>query len=122
MQFFLDANIPYRALEIIHEMNIKAIHARDAGLGMADDNEIFTFAVKNNFVLITKDLEFANRKLFPHHHCGMIIIRLPFFFKSEQFCRILKDFLNTFNTFRKEDLQDTVAIVKAGHFRIRKLH
>jgi len=33
MRFFLDANIPYSALEIFKELNLEALHARSVGLG-----------------------------------------------------------------------------------------
>ena len=63
MKFFLDANIPYSALEVFKELNLESLHARDAGLSRADDKEIIDYAIKNNSVLVTKDLEFANIKV-----------------------------------------------------------
>ena len=64
MKFFLDANIPHSALEVFKGLNLKSLHARDIGLSRADDKEIFDYAVKNNSILVTKDLEFANPMLF----------------------------------------------------------
>ncbi len=54
MKFFLDANIPYSALEIFEELNLESIHARDAGLSRADDIEIMNYATKMMAFLLQK--------------------------------------------------------------------
>ena len=118
IKFFLDVNIPYAALEVFKEFHLEALHARDVGLSRSDDQEIMEYAIKNKCILITKDMEFANIKLFPpmRHH-GMIIMRLPSFFKASQCNEVLKRFLSAVN---KEDLEKFLAIVKVGRYRIRK--
>lgn len=119
MRFFLDANIPYSALEVFKDLNLEPLHARDVGLSRADDKEIFDYAVKNNSILVTKDLEFANITLFPAElHHGIVIMRLPPFFKSTQFVNVLRDFLESIDV---KDLKKSIAIVKVGRYRIRKL-
>ena len=118
MKFFLDVNIPYSALKIFEELNLESVHARDAGLGRASDKEIADYALKNDCILITKDLEFANINLFPSEsHQGLIVVRLPSFFKASQFVNVLRDFLSSINT---NDLNQAVVIVKLGKYRIRK--
>jgi len=119
MKFFLDTNIPYSVLEIFTEFKLTAIHSRDIDLHNATDNEIFEYVVKNKYILITKDLEFANPKIFPTNRLtGLIILRLPFFFKADQQTRVLKDFLSSINT---RDLTKCITIVKLGSYRIRKI-
>lgn len=118
MKFFLDANIPYSALEIFEELNLESTHARDAGLSRADDMKIMDYAVKNDSILVTKDLEFANLISFPiESHHGVILMRLPSFFKASQFVNVLRDFLTSIDT---KDLKKAIAIVKVGRYRIRK--
>ena len=119
MKFFLDANIPHSVLKVFEELEMKAEHARDAGLSNATDKEIFEYAVKNRRILVTKDLEFANITTFPagSHH-GIVIMRLPHFFKAQQVANALKDFLTSINS---KDLEKALAIVKLGKYRIRKL-
>lgn len=118
MKFFLDTNIPYSALRIFEELNIESAHARDVGLSRADDIEIINYAVKNDSILVTKDLELANITIFPigSHH-GVVVLRLPSFFKASQFVNVLKDFLSSINI---KDLKKAIAIVKVGRYRIRK--
>jgi len=118
MRFFLDTNIPYSALKIFEELKLESAHARDVGLSRAGDKEIADYAKKNGSILLTKDLELANTKLFPlGSHEGLIIFRLPTFFKASQFANILRDFLASINI---NDLNRAVVIVKPGKYRIRK--
>lgn len=118
MKFFLDANIPYSALEIFTELNLEAEHARNVGLSRASDKEIMDYAIKNNSILVTKDLEFANIRIFPiAMHYGIIILRLPSFFKAFEFVNILKTFLISIDL---NSLEKSIAIVKLGRYRIRR--
>lgn len=118
MKFFLDANIPYSAMAVFEELGLEAVHARDAGLGKATDKEIILYAEKNKCILVTKDLEFANPFMFPQEsHCGVIVLRLPHFFKANQFAEALEEFLNSVNL---SDLEKSITVVKPGRYRIRK--
>lgn len=118
MKFFLDTNIPYSALEIFKVLKLEAAHARDVGLSRADDKEIIEYAIKNNSIIVTKDLEFANITVFPVElHHGIVIMRLPSFFKASQFVNVLRDFLKSIDV---KGLKKSIAIVKVGRYRIRK--
>lgn len=118
MKFFLDTNIPYSALKVFEELNLEAVHARDVGLSRAADREIMNYAVKNKSILVTKDLGFANIILFPvESHYGVVVLRLPSFFKAYQFVNVLRDFLNSVDA---KLLEKAIAIIKLGRYRIRK--
>ena len=56
MKFFLDANIPYSALQIFEELKLEATHARNIGMNRSTDKQIADYAAKNRSVLVTKDL------------------------------------------------------------------
>ncbi len=118
MKFFLDANIPYSILGIFKELNLEAKHARDFGLSNAEDIEILKHSVQDNYILITKDLEFGNLKIFPIKPHGLIILRLPHNFKANEMGNTLKGFLKSINL---QDLKGSISIVKLGRYRIRKL-
>lgn len=118
MKFFLDTNVPYSALEVFKELKLFCVHARDAGLSRADDIKIMEYAINNDNVLVTKDLEFANAKIFPpESHHGIIVVRVPNFFKASQFVNVLRDFLKSIDV---KELNKSIAIVKVGRYRIRK--
>ena len=118
MKFFLDANIPYSAVEIFKKRNFKCVHARDVGLSRANDEDIMEYAKRIQSILVTKDLEFANIKVFPIKlHYGVLVARLPPFFKAPQFINALDDFLSSINL---RDLKKSISIVKLGRYRIRR--
>ena len=118
MKFFLDVNIPYSALEVFEELNLESVHASDIGLNRADDIEIMDYVIKHDSILVTKDLEFANITMFPiESHHGVVVVRLPPFFKASQFVNGLRNFLSSINI---KDLNKSIAIVKLGKYRIRK--
>ncbi len=115
----MDSNIYYSTLDIFKELNLEALHARDVGLSRATDKEIIDYAIMNKLVLITKDLEFANRKVFSLEDSqGIILLRLPFFFKVEQVKKVLKDFLTSI---KLKDIEKSLIIIKLGRYRIRKI-
>ncbi|MBI2542778.1 MAG: DUF5615 family PIN-like protein [Candidatus Aenigmarchaeota archaeon] len=119
MKFFLDANIPYSALEVFEELSLEAIHARYVGLSQAIDKEIMNFAIKNKSILVTKDMGFANILMFPlESHYGIIVLRLPSYFKAHQFVNLLRDFLRSIDA---KGLEKAIAIVKIGRYRIKRL-
>lgn len=83
------------------------------------NKEIAEYAAKNKSILITKDLEFANRAIFPAgSHYGVIVLRLPTNFKAPQVISVLTDFLRSIDT---KELEKAITIVKLGRYRIRKL-
>ncbi len=118
MKFFLDANIPYSVLELFRELKLEAGHARDIGLGRAEDKEIIRHAIKTKSILVTKDLEFGNPVLFPpKSHYGIIVLRLPHDFKANSVTQVLKDFITIVGL---ENLSNSLSIVKLGSYRVRK--
>jgi predicted nuclease of predicted toxin-antitoxin system len=119
MNFFLDANIPYAVLEMFKECKLEAVHARDVGMARAADKEIAAYATRERSILITKDLEFANRLLFPpESHFGVIIVRYPSTFTAARFAKALKEFIASVDATL---LDGAATIVKLGTYRMRKL-
>lgn len=120
MKFFLDANMPLSSVELFEEMNLPAVHARKIGLGSAGDEEIINYAIDNNFILITKDLEFGNQEIFPLKFLrGLIILRLPFYFTASQINDSLKNFFISIDI---KELENNLTIIKLGRFRIKRLN
>ena len=120
MKFLIDANIPYSSLKMFEEMGLDAVHVRDAGLMRASDIEIFNYAIKNKFVILTKDIEFGDFNLFPLNlSCGVIIVRFPFYFTAYQFSENLKEILMSINL---RELENSITIIKLGRIRIRKIN
>lgn len=94
MKFFLDANMPVSTLKIFEDLSLEAIHSKKIGLSNAEDIKLFDYAIKNNYILVTKDIEFGNPSMFQLKLLlGLIILRLPFYFTALQINKTLKDFL-----------------------------
>ena len=69
MRFVVDAQLPPALARFLASLGEEAIHVLDAGLLEADDGEIWSFALANDWVIITKDDDFQFRasvsKLYP---------------------------------------------------------
>ena len=117
MKFFLDACMPYSSKEVF-ERFAEVGHARDAGLAKAVDKEIIEYASRHKAIIVSKDLEFANIIFYPINlHCGVILLRLPSYFTARQINSILEEFLNSVDI---KELINSITIVEAGRYRIRK--
>ena len=96
-----------------------AEHARDIGLARATDKDIVSYTIQKKRILITKDLEFGDPRVFSiKAFSGLVILRLPFYFTASQIAKTLKDFLNSTNL---NELKNALTIVKLGRYRTRKI-
>ncbi len=119
MKFFLDENLPLSLSEIFTEFGFKVEHARTSGLRGATDKEIAKYALKQKTILVTKDLEFGSLLLYPPgSHYGLVVIRVPFNYKTDQIKRVMKNFISKTHA---ADLINTITIVEVGKYRSRKL-
>jgi len=118
MKFFLDSNMPNSAREVFKKFNFGAAHASDVGLSAAPDKQILDFAVKNDCILVTRDLDFANTMLYPFSaHKGIMVLRLPNYFTAVQINNALLTFLNEVDP---KEIANAITILEAGKYRIRK--
>jgi len=118
MKFLLDADIPRSSASVIRKLRHKVLDVRDINLGAAADEEIIKYAKENNLILITKDVEFANILRYPMgSHAGVIVLRLPFDFTSQQINLTLRDFIKSVKI---EKLTNSTTIVEIGKYRIRR--
>lgn len=66
MNFVLNANVPYSSLEIFKELDLKAVHVREIGLGSAEDEEIPSYAKRKRAIVVIRDLNFGTLVVFSH--------------------------------------------------------
>ena len=119
MKFFLDENIPLSINNTIKNLGFKVEHTRNVGLTGSSDKEIAEYARKQNAILVTRDIEFGSRILYPKNsHYGLLILRLPFNFSAKQISENLKKFLNNINV---EILVNSITILELGRYRRRML-
>src|SRR3989344_8295944 len=116
MRFFLDANIPYSSIDIFKKFNHHSEHARNIGMGNSSDKEIIRYAIKNNEILVTKDLGFGNILNYPSKsHRGIIILRLPFYYNAKQINEVLLKFLESV---KEKDIKNALIVIDINKYRI----
>ena len=119
MKFLVDENLPFSTIALLKEIGFEAEHVCDVGLRGASDKQIAEYAKQQKAILITRDLEFGSLLLYPKSsHYGLIVLRVPCFFKTEQIKWLLKSFLMRV---RPMQLPHTLTVVEAGRYRMRKL-
>lgn len=116
MKFLIDADTPYSLIKVFNERGHNAIHVRDF-LKFASDDVIFEYANKNGYIVITKDLGFA--ELFMKNEgFGLILIRLPYYFTADKINKVLDEFLKEV---KFDKLVDHITVVELGRYRSKKL-
>ncbi len=63
MRFLVDAQLPPALARWLREAGHEAVHVEDAGLRDAEDGEIWTHALENDAIIMTKDEDFAARTM-----------------------------------------------------------
>lgn len=63
MRFLVDAQLPPGLVQFLEKRGHEARAARDVGLREAQDPVIWAFAVSGDWVVVTKDEDFAERAL-----------------------------------------------------------
>ncbi len=61
MRFLVDARLPPALVRFLTSLGEDAMHVLDASLLEAEDGEIWSFALENGWVIITKDDDFSFR-------------------------------------------------------------
>ena len=78
MSFLIDANLPRSVAVLLASLGHHVEFARDIGLAAAPDREIAARAKLTGAILLTRDLDFANIRLYPpEEYAGLVVLRLP---------------------------------------------
>jgi predicted nuclease of predicted toxin-antitoxin system len=63
MKLLLDQNISPKLVESFNEIYPGSVYVKEIGLDRALDEDIWIYAKVNNFIIISKDADFAERSL-----------------------------------------------------------
>jgi len=116
MKFLIDADSPYSLIETFNKHEHKAVHVRNV-LGSAEDDEIFEYAQKNSYVIVTRDLGFAEIFL-KNKGFGLILMRLPYYFTVDKINKVFDEFLKEVNV---KKMINSIVVVELGRYRTKKL-
>ena len=60
MKFLVDMSVSPKTVEFLKKIGYEAVRVSDLGMAKSKDQEIFEYAIENDMILITTDLDFGN--------------------------------------------------------------
>jgi predicted nuclease of predicted toxin-antitoxin system len=116
MRLKLDENLSRHLRPVLSDLGHDVLTAADEGLLSRPDTEIAAAAVKDERMLLTLDVEFADlRKYPPGSHPGIILFRPPSFGPLS-----VNEFVTDFvRSTELERLSSCIAVVDPAHVRVR---
>ena len=76
MKLLFDENLSPRLPEVLADVYPDSLHVHGCGLGNADDSAIWQYAKDNQFTIVSKDSDFAERSVLESGPPKVIWIRL----------------------------------------------
>ena len=77
MRFLVDAQLPAALARWLVGQGHEAEHVADCGLDRASDSSIWDYAARNAAVIVTKDQDFARRRVINQDGPQIVWVRLP---------------------------------------------
>jgi predicted nuclease of predicted toxin-antitoxin system len=60
MKLLLDQNLSFKIASYLSDLNIEVTHLRHFSLETASDSEVWDFAKRNGFIIVTMDSDFSH--------------------------------------------------------------
>lgn len=118
MKFIIDMPLSPTLSDWLASKGHDAVHTRDVGLSRATDNEILDYAVKEQRVIITADLDFPRLlALESSKKAGLVLFRGGNYSACETFERLER----MFQSVPIEDLPYSIIIIEKKRIRRRRL-
>jgi predicted nuclease of predicted toxin-antitoxin system len=117
-RFFVDESLPTLLAEELVKGGHEAVHAHEAGLQGAPDEQIYQRADAMGAILLTRDLGFADVRHFPGG-IGIVVVRIRGRILVRELVRRVLDLLRGFSR-ELEELEGKVLILEPGRSRMRK--
>jgi predicted nuclease of predicted toxin-antitoxin system len=116
LRFLIDEDVPRSTARLLREAGVDAVDVRDVGLKGKSDQEVFEFAQREDRLLISCDLGFANTLRYsPTESVGILVIRIPDEVAIAQFnSEILRAIQEV-----GDRLSRSLAIIEVGRVRLR---
>ena len=113
MRFLLDENVPKSAAMALRQEGHDVVRVQEADLQSADDESVWQYAVLEDRILVTYDLDFPLAQGFP---LGLILVRGIDRIPTSSQARILVDAIRT----NSDQLEGHITVVAPGRVRRRK--
>jgi predicted nuclease of predicted toxin-antitoxin system len=117
MRILLDENLPVRLAAALRDLGHDVEHVSLRALSGAIDEDVRALSDREERVLVTQDIEFADARMFrPGEHSGIVLVRLRRAAKRLVFERMLE-------VFRAEDVETwsrCFVVVSDTRVRVRR--
>jgi len=118
MKFLLDANMPRSAAGLLRALGHQVEDVRDVLSNGADDATVAAHARAGQFILVTRDFDFADiRNYPPQDYPGIIVLELPDDAIATQVNQTLESFASKVDLLAR--LPGRLAIVESWRVRFR---
>ncbi|MEN9216490.1 MAG: DUF5615 family PIN-like protein [Gloeomargarita sp. HHBFW_bins_162] len=118
MKFLIDEDCPLSLVRLLTARGHEVIHVKTSGLSGLKDVDLFTLAQKEQRIIISRDLGWANILTYPPNtHVGLIILRMPFRAIATEVYQTLEHFIDQVDL---SEVIGAIVIVEPNKFRIRK--
>lgn len=116
MKFKIDENLPVEVASLLENAGYDALTVLDQEMGGGSDDDLAAVCKKEDRVLITLDLDFADIRIYaPQAQAGIIILRL----KRQDKPYVLPMIDRLIKSFSEEQVQKSLWIVDEERIRIR---
>ena len=76
IRFLIDAQLPVALAKRLQALGFEAVYVTDIGLEKASDSVIWQYALTKQFILISKDEDFAQRKILANSSPKTVWVRI----------------------------------------------
>ncbi|WP_247219274.1 DUF5615 family PIN-like protein [Synechococcus sp. C9] len=117
MKFLVDEDCPLSLARLLIDKGHSAIYVKISGLSGLKDRDLFISAQKEQCIIISRDLGWANILTYPPNtHCGLVILRMPFRAVATEIYLALEQFLDQVDV---SEILGAIVIIEPNKFRIR---
>jgi predicted nuclease of predicted toxin-antitoxin system len=74
LRFYVDADVPRQAVEILREWGFNVLTAGEAGKKGHSDEDHLAEARKQSRILVSRDRDYLNDRRFPIHECPALVV------------------------------------------------
>jgi predicted nuclease of predicted toxin-antitoxin system len=120
-RFLVDEDSPKGLYKLLVNHGFDAVHVVDAGLSGTKDPQLAQWAKRDNRIIVTRDLGFANLLNYPIGSLpGVILIRVPDNYLASEIIGLFSRFLPFLEKdVRELNLSGALVVLEPSHVRIR---
>ena len=109
MKLLLDQNLSFKLIDVISTSFPVSIRVKDVGLVCASDSEVWSYAQKNGFAIVSKDADFANLAFLHGQPPKLIYIRIGNC-TTEQIAELLMKSQSAINAFLEDPVEAVLTL------------